>query len=61
MRRLFGAALVAVSAATCGMARADEQEAKAVIDKAIKALGGEEKLVKAEAATWKAHGRMTFN
>ena len=61
MKRFLGAALVAVFVAAGGTARADEQEARAVIDKAIKAMGGEEKLAKAEMATWKAQGTMTFN
>ena len=41
-------------------ARADEQEAKAVLDKAIKAIGGEEVLGKAKVLTWKAKGTITF-
>jgi hypothetical protein len=61
MKRFLGAALVAVFVASGGTARADEQEAKAVIDKAIKALGGEEKLAKAEVISWKTQGKMTFN
>ena len=61
MKRFLGAALVAVFAVAGGSARADEQEAMAVIEKAIKAMGGEEKLGKAEAATWKAKGKITFN
>src|SRR5258707_12017180 len=61
MKRFLGAALVAVFAVAGGSARADEQEAKAVIDKAIKAAGGEEKLGNVGAATWKAKGKITFN
>src|SRR5262249_17528721 len=35
--------------------------AKAIIDKAIKALGGEEKLTKAlQGSTWKMKGKLTF-
>src|SRR5262249_25429378 len=56
-----GAALAAAFATACGGVRADEQEARSVIDKAIKAVGGEEKLAKADAAVWKARGKMTFN
>jgi hypothetical protein len=41
--------------------RADEQEAKAVIDKAIKAVGGEEKLTNARVLTWKTKGTITLN
>jgi len=61
MNRLLNATLVAVFALSCGTAWADEQAAKAVVDKAIKALGGDEKLGKAQAATWKGKGKMTFN
>jgi hypothetical protein len=42
-------------------ARAVENDAKAILDKAIQALGGEEKLKKAEAMTWKGKGTITFN
>jgi hypothetical protein len=41
--------------------RAADQDAQAILDKAIKALGGEEKLGKVGAATWKAKGTITFN
>src|SRR5262249_47048090 len=38
--------------------RADEQaDLKVLLDKAIKARGGEEKLAKYKAATWKAKGK----
>jgi len=43
------------------LARADDKDPKAILDKAIKALGGEEKLQKAGAMTWKAKGTITFN
>jgi hypothetical protein len=49
---------VLVLAATCGTARADDPKAKAILDKAIKALGGEEKLAKIDAFSWKA--KVTF-
>jgi hypothetical protein len=48
MKRFLGAAFIAAFVAATGTARADENEAMAVIDKAIKAMGGEEKLAKAE-------------
>ena len=35
---------------------ADDTDATAIVDKAMKALGGEEKLRKIEAATWKTKG-----
>jgi hypothetical protein len=50
--------VVAVLAATCGPARADDPSAKAILDKAIKALGGEAKLAKIDAFSWKA--KVTF-
>jgi hypothetical protein len=40
---------------------ADDKNDNAILDKAIKALGGEEKLSKVKAATWKAKGTITFN
>lgn len=57
MRRIVCLA-VALALAAAGAARADEQaDMKAVIDKAIKAAGGEEKLAKFKAATFKAKGK----
>jgi len=55
----FVAALVLIIA---GPARAeDAKDAKAVIDKAIKALGGEEKLTKAlKGCTWKNKGKLSI-
>jgi hypothetical protein len=41
--------------------QADEPDAQAVLDKAIKALGGEEKLGKIGVATWKTRSKFTFN
>jgi hypothetical protein len=62
MKRFLVAALVIGFAACQGtLARADEKEAKAVIDKAIKAAGGEEKLAKARVLTWKTKGTITIN
>jgi hypothetical protein len=45
---------VAVLAATCGPARAEDPKAKAILDRAIDALGGEEKLAKIKAFSWKS-------
>lgn len=42
-------------------ARADDKDAKAILDKGIAALGGEEKLGKVKAFSWKAKGTITFN
>jgi hypothetical protein len=39
----------------------DDNSVKAVLDKAINALGGEEKLSKVHAASWKGKGTITFN
>jgi hypothetical protein len=61
MTRFLVAVLVSTFAVACGTARADEQEAKAVVDKAIKAMGGEEKLAKAEIIDWSGQTKMTFN
>lgn len=46
-----------------GPSRADDADAKAVeiIDKAVKALGGEEKLSKVQAASWNSDGKLTIN
>lgn len=61
MKRFLGAALLAaVAVALTNSARADEQEAKAVLERAIKAVGGEEALGKAGVITWKAKGTITF-
>jgi hypothetical protein len=62
MKRFLVAALMAGFVACQGnLARADEKEAKAVIEKAIKAAGGEEKLAKARCLTWKVKGTITIN
>ncbi len=61
MKRFLGAAILAIVAvAPVNPTRADEQEAKAVLDRAIKAVGGEEVLGKARVITWKARGTITF-
>jgi hypothetical protein len=61
MKRLLGAALVtALALVATGPAGADDKDATAILDKGIKALGGEEKLGKITAASWKAKGKMTF-
>jgi len=61
MKRLLTVSLLIVL--TSGMAtlsRADEKDTKAVIDKGIKALGGEEKLTKAETYSLKSKGTISF-
>jgi hypothetical protein len=59
MKRFLGAVLATVLLSS--PVRADDQDAKAILDKAIKALGGGEKLGKVEAVTWKANGKITLN
>jgi hypothetical protein len=62
MNRLISTASVTLLAAGLGaFARADDGTAIATIDKAIKALGGEEKLAKVEAFTWKSKGNFIIN
>jgi len=62
MKRFLGTVLVTILGTSLGSpARAeDDKDAKAIVDKAIKALGGEEKLSKVKAATWKAKGKINF-
>jgi hypothetical protein len=62
MRQYFGAILTMTLALVMfGTARADDQDAKSIVDKAIKALGGEEKLAKVAAYSWKSEGTVNFN
>ncbi len=62
MKRFLAAALVTGFVLSQGtLTRADEKEAKVVIDKAIKAAGGEEKLTKARVLTWTVKGTVTVN
>ena len=60
-RFLYLAALSFLMSGLAGLARADEKDAKAIVDKGIMALGGEEKLTKAGAYSWKSKGTITFN
>jgi hypothetical protein len=66
MKRLIGAVcmaiLVSVPVSLLG-AEGDkgDKDAQAVIDKGIKALGGQEKLSAAKALSWKGKGKITFN
>jgi hypothetical protein len=61
MTRFLGAVIAAVCVTSLATARADETEAKAVVDKAVKAAGGEEKLAKVGAYTFKSKASITFN
>ncbi len=62
MKRLIGA-VFAISLAVgpaANLVRADDKDPQTILDKAIKAIGGEEKLKKAEAISWKTKGTITF-
>jgi hypothetical protein len=62
MRRILNMALAAaLMSGLSGLTRADDVDAKAVVEKGIKALGGEEKLGKSGSYTQKAKGTITFN
>ena len=62
MKRFLCAAFAIVWPLTSSnLARADDTGANAVLDKAIKAMGGEEKLKNAGAITWKSNVAITFN
>lgn len=61
MTRFLGAVLMTVFVIGPATARSGEQEAKAVVDKAIKAVGGEEKLAKVGSYTWKYKATVSFN
>ena len=62
MKRFVGAVLAAGLVFTFGrLAPADDNPAaKAVIDKAISALGGADKLAAVKAVTWKSKGKITY-
>jgi hypothetical protein len=61
MKRLLSATLAAFLMAVLGHpVQADDKDPQAVLDKAIKALGGEEKLQKAQAISLKTKGTMNF-
>lgn len=62
MKRFPHAAFAIVFVATtASLARGDDKDPTAVLDKAIKAAGGEEKLKKVDAITWKSKVAITFN
>jgi hypothetical protein len=60
MNRLLGAAFL-VGLVACGSAKADERAAKAILDKAVKAAGGEERLSKIKAFTVKGKGTIVID
>ncbi|HEY3965364.1 MAG TPA: hypothetical protein VGM05_12485 [Planctomycetaceae bacterium] len=61
MQRFFSAVFAAlVACGITGAARAEDPAVSAILDKAIKALGGEAKLSKLEAYSIKSKGTVTF-
>lgn len=62
MKWFFGAVVAAIFVLGLGSQAkaADDKDTQAILDKAIKALGGEEKLSKIKAASWKTKGKITF-
>jgi hypothetical protein len=61
MRRFHSVFVVAVVLlAPASIATADDREVAAIFNKAMKALGGEDKLSKIEAVTWKTTGWMNM-
>jgi hypothetical protein len=63
MKRIFDVtftAALAVAAALGTLARADDSKTTEILDNAIKALGGAEKLGKAEILSQKAKGKLTI-
>lgn len=61
MRRIFGAAFVAAFVFAPFIPARGDDDPKAVIDKGIKALGGEDKLAKVDAFSIKTKGTIVFN
>lgn len=59
MRQFLGAVLALVIFVV--PARSDEKDATEIVDKAIGALGGAEKLGKVNAFSWKSKGTISFN
>ena len=61
MKRTHVAMLLAAAVSLAATSiRADDSQVNQILDKAIKALGGEEKLGKADAFTWKTKGKLTI-
>ncbi len=62
MKRFLGTALAIMFVTAIGsLVRADDNDPTTVLDKAIKALGGEEKLKKVGATSWKSKLTFSFN
>jgi hypothetical protein len=60
MNRLINGIAAAVVICAMGAAAAHAQEATAIVDRAIQALGGEEALGKIKAASWTTKGTITI-
>ncbi len=59
MKRSLVAVFLTVVIAASGRAlSADDTDAKAILDTAMNAVGGEARLRKIDAATWKSRGRI---
>ncbi len=58
MKKLFGVLLIAAFLSIMGATR--QTDATAILDKAIAAVGGAEKLGNVKAMTWKAKGTVSF-
>jgi hypothetical protein len=62
MKPILGVALAIAFATTTRVSvQADDKDPHAILDKAIKAIGGEEKLKKLDATSWKVKGTIIFN
>jgi len=62
MKTFLGAALAIILVTAAGIpVRADEKDPNAILDKAIKATGGEEKLKKIDAMSWKTKATILIN
>jgi len=62
MKRFLRVAFAIMFVTALGsLVRADDKDPSTVLDKAIKALGGEEKLKKVGAISWKSKVTITFN
>ncbi len=60
MKKFLGLALLTAVTYLVGQAALAAEDPKAIIDKGIQALGGEDKLAKAKAVSWKAKGKIHF-
>src|SRR2546430_6379623 len=60
MKKLALTGFVAALAFTLSQSARAADDPKAIVDKGIKALGGEEKLSKVKAYSWKSKGKIKF-